>query len=149
MQSTACRANPLSYSQACDTFRAADRTAIGTGLGSPRLVSLNVLSPMPHGFVSEESTEHRPACIVDRLGHWASSEGGRIHVADDYSSIFGSDRVRCAVEKVFSDVGYLGVYRPRSGFPSSALSKRQFLLIPLSYSLAINFGAVAERGQGL
>jgi hypothetical protein len=68
MLNTTARANPLSHSTTCVTFRAAARTARRTGLGSPSLIDFDIPRPVPHGLpVAEHRAEAGPRCIEHRL----------------------------------------------------------------------------------
>lgn len=101
----------MPYSKSCDTFRAADCAAVGTGLGSESFVGLNISSPVPAGLVAELIAQHRPTRVEYGLGHLGFRELGRADVADDDNSIFASDLRGPLVKMVAPRVGDLGVDR--------------------------------------
>jgi len=93
MSNTALAAHPLSYSEVCDTFRAADCAAARTHLGCPSFVNLKVLGPVPYGFVAELTTKLRPACIEHGFGEAGTSQSGGVHIPDYNKSVLTNKAV--------------------------------------------------------
>jgi len=61
MPNTTAATAPLSHYEALSTLWAAAYTARGTDLRGESLVNLDVLTPVPHGFVVELGSKLRPA----------------------------------------------------------------------------------------
>ena len=130
MRSATVRANPVPHSKTCDTFRAADRTAVGTGLGSPSFVGLDVTRSVPAGFVFEHVAEHGPAGVEDGLCHPCFRKLGRIHIADDDQFIFTSDHGGPLMQMVAPRVGNIGVDRLGAPLVSGTLCDCKRGLVP-------------------
>ena len=115
----------MSHSETCDTFRAADYTAVRTGSGSVAFVNLAERGSVPAGFIAEHVPQHRPASIEDGLCHPALSERGRADVADSDKLIGANYISRRLVELMSSRMGNLGVDRLGAAFVACALERRQ------------------------
>ncbi|HWF97541.1 MAG TPA: hypothetical protein VN691_00005 [Steroidobacteraceae bacterium] len=83
MPNTTSAANPVPYYEALSTFWAAACTTRGTDLRGQSLVNLDVLSPVPHGFVAKLESKLRPAGIVDGLRQAGSGKPSGVNVTDD------------------------------------------------------------------
>lgn len=119
----------MPYSKTCDTFRASDHAAVGTGLGSPSLVGLDVTCSVPAGFVCEHVTEHRPAGIRDGLRHLRLLELGSVHIADDDKLVFAGDLGCRLMKMVTPGVGDLGVDSLDPTFITGALRDGKFTFV--------------------
>lgn len=149
MGRAAARTLPMSYSKILSAFRTADASAIGTGLGSPSFVGLNISRPVPNGFIAELVAERRPTGIENGLRHPRLSQLGSVHIANDDQTIFSGNSRRVFVKMMFSSVRDLGVDClhasgisrspgfPKVGFVSAVVLQRG------------DNNAVAARRQGL
>ncbi|HKJ60388.1 MAG TPA: hypothetical protein VKA94_00130, partial [Hyphomicrobiales bacterium] len=136
---SATRTLPASYSQACDTFRAASCTARRTGYGSPSFVGFIIPGSVPTGFVAELVAEHRPTGVKHGFSHPSFGELSGIHVTNDDQGVFPRDAGRRLVNLMFARVGDLGVDRADAALVSCALLDGKRRLI---------FSIVAKRGNG-
>lgn len=110
----------MPYSKTCDTFRAADCTAVGTGLGSPSLVDFEIPSSVPAGLVAELVLQHRPTRVENGLGHLRFREPRRTDIADDDEFVFASDLGGPLVEMMATRVGDLRVDRADAALVTGA-----------------------------
>ena len=74
MPSTTSATDPLSDYEALSTLWAAARSARGTDLRGKSLVNLDVLTPVPQGFIAEPRSKLRPAGIEYGFGQAGSAE---------------------------------------------------------------------------
>ena len=107
MPNTAHTTNPLSYSEAFSTFRAAECTARGTDLRGKSLVNLDVFGPVPNGLVAELGSKLRPAGIQNGLRHAGLGKSGSIHVADADAPVLPHEVGRQPMQEVLTAVGDL------------------------------------------
>lgn len=149
MRRTAIRTFPEPYSQSCDTFRAADCTAVRTGCGSPSFVGFNVARPVPAGLVAEHAAEHRPSGVKNRLGHPCLGERGAAHIANDDQSVFPRNHRGLLMEMVQPRVRNLRVDRSNTASVVSSRSARQRRLVPSIVLKVGNQFAVARCGKAL
>jgi hypothetical protein len=85
MYNTAAAASPLSYSQACDTFRprcAVIGTARRAGLGRTAFVHFFERGAVRNRFVTELVSEGRPGRVIDALCHPGSGKFRGGHIAN-------------------------------------------------------------------
>jgi hypothetical protein len=145
MASTTFNAGPFSYSQACDTFGAADCTAARAGLGSARFVD-DLENSLPRDrFIGQEVSEHAPANVDYRLGHPCLGELGAVRVTDEYVFEFLGQPRREFVQEVLAPVGHFGVERSHTANFVCSLSTRQLTLDSSIELLCLNLLA---RGKG-
>lgn len=103
----AALANPTSHSQTLQPFRAADYTAIGTGLGTPSLADFDKRSAPNGRFVPEHVFERCPAGVEDGLCHPRFHQLGRAHIANGDQAVLAHERSRNLVEVVAPSVCHL------------------------------------------
>ena len=144
---TAFRTHPLSYSEVCDTFGAADCAAARTDLGRESFVSLEIFGSVPEGFVAELRSKLRPACNENGLRHAGPGESRGVHVADYDKLVFTHEPGGQSVQKMLAGMGDLGVDGSGPQFSSRPLSASQPLSIPGQMSRIGDLLARRECGQ--
>ena len=147
MHSATFRTNPVPYSKPCDTFRPriGQGAAIRTGLGCITLVHFFKPCAMPNGLVRELSSEGRPTCIENGLGHSALGKPGSIYVAYCNVVKLAHDAGAEFVVKVVTAIRNLPVYRTHPApFARPLRGSQSGLSAPID-ALRLDFFA---RGQG-
>lgn len=139
----------MSYSKTCDTFRASDHTAVGTGLGSHSFVNFNKSRPVPSGFVSELRFQHSPTCVQNRLSHSGFCKLGRTDVADDDKCVFTSDFRGPLVEMVAPRIGDFSVDNSDASLVTRALGNSERRLVLAVVPQSGNNGAVCASSDSL
>lgn len=109
MRNTTFRASPTSYCQALQPPRAADCTAIRTGLRGKTLVHFLEPGTIPHGLVREICAEGRPTCVINRFRKMGFSKPCGIYIADGDVVKLSHDAGRELVKKIVPAIGNLGV----------------------------------------
>src|SRR5262249_5312043 len=100
MRSATVRTSPVPHSKACDTFRASDASAVGTGLGSPLQPADYDGMPVPQGFITELLPEHRPAGVEHGFCNPRLRQSGRVHVADNHTAMLAHEPRRFLMQKM-------------------------------------------------
>lgn len=149
MRHTAVMAFPMPYSQACDTFRAAESTALRTGCGSPSLVSLDIHRLPSGSFVTQHVPERRPTRIQDGFRHLGLSEAGCVHVANDDQAVFTRELCAGDVQLVATRIGDLGADCADAALVARALCCSERTLALTVMLQRWNARAVAACGKRL
>ena len=149
MLNTALRTHPLSYSEVCDTFGAAGCTAARTHLGGEALINLNVLGPVPYGFVAELGSKLRPAGIQDGLSQARSGKSGGVDVTDADARILAHEPCRELVQEVSTAIGDLGVKSPYAALVRRALCDGELLGVSREVSRVIDLLSCGNAHQML
>ena len=139
----------MPYSETCDTFRAADCTAVRTGSGSVSFVGFDVAGSVPSGFVFEHGTERGPASIKHGFCHPRLSQFGRAHIADNDQFVFASDPRGLLVKVVATSVGDLGVDRADAALVSGPLRNGKLCLVSAVVLEGGDAGAICADGERL
>ena len=139
----------MPYSETCDTFRAADCTAAGTGSGSVSFVGLDVAGSVPSGFVFEHAAERGPASVEYGFCHPRLGQFRRAHIADDDQFVFTSNPRGLLVKVVTPRVGDLGVDRLDASLVPGPLRNSKLGLVSAVVFERRNAGAVRADGQRL
>src|SRR5690348_3536827 len=92
MPSTTLATDPLSNYEALSTLWAAARSARGTDLRGKSLLNLDVLTPVPQGFVAELKSKLRPAGIEHGFAQAGSDQSAGTDIADADAPIFAPVR---------------------------------------------------------
>src|SRR5215470_8316781 len=121
MRSATVRTSPVPHSKACDTFRASDACAVGTGLGSPFLADDFESNSVPQGFIAELLPQHRPAGVEHGFCHPRLRQSGRVHVADNHTAMLAHKPRRFPMQKMLPAILRPGVQCSRTAFLSSPL----------------------------
>src|SRR5499427_10442342 len=100
MRSATLRTSPVPHSKACDTFRASDASAVGTGLGSPFLADDLESNSVPQGFIAELLPQHRPAGVEHGFCHPRLRQSGRVHVTDNHTAMLAHKPRRFLMQKM-------------------------------------------------
>ena len=106
---TAACAFPRPYRQTLSAFRAANCTAIRTGLGSHVFAGFDKSHSVPSGFVSEHDFERAPGCVRDRLCHLGLHQTGCAHITNNDSAELPNKLGGQLVQEIFSRIHDLGV----------------------------------------
>src|SRR5215467_5288181 len=130
MRSATVRTSPVPHSKACDTFRASDACAVGTGLGSPFLADDFESNSVPQGFIAELLPQHRPVGVEHGFCHPRLRQSGRVHVADNDTAMLAHELRRFLMQKMLPAILRPGVQCSRTAFLSSPLCQGQFRLVP-------------------
>ena len=138
---------PASYCETCDTFRAADASAIGTGLRSVSLVNLDTYGLPSGSLVPQHVAERRPAGIEHGFSHPRLGKLGGIHVADSDQVVFTSQSCAGDVELVLPGVCDLGVDRPDAELVAGSLSLGELCFVLPVMAKRRDLGSVAARGE--
>ena len=149
MRRATLRTIPVSYSETLQPSRAADCTAIKTGLGSQSFVDFNI-HRLPSGrFVPQHMTEGGPASIQYGLCHPRLGKLAGAHIADDDQGVLPSNLGGLFVKMVTPRVRDLGVDSADTDFVSGTLGLRQRCLIFAVVAERRNLRPVATRCQRL
>ncbi|XVN73012.1 hypothetical protein AAEX37_00064 [Oligella sp. MSHR50489EDL] len=128
MDRTAITANPLSYSQTCDTFRPrlGQCAASRAGLGGKRLIHFFVPCAIRNRLVRKHRFEGMPGCVVNAFRHPGFGEFSAADVANSDVIESPHDVRADLVQEVLPSVGDLGVDFRCQSLLSGALRLRQF-----------------------
>jgi hypothetical protein len=140
---------PVSYSQACDTFRAADASAFRAGLGSHSFVNFNKSRPVPSGFVRKLRFECSPSSIKYGFSHPRFDHLGRTYISDDDQFVFTSYPRRPFMKMMFSTVLNFGVDGCAAFLLASALSSRKLSGIFSYMARVVDNAAITQGRHGL
>jgi len=146
---SAVLAHPFPYCETLQPSRAAEASALGTGLRRKSLVSLYVGHAVPVGFVAEHPTEHRPASVEHALCERSPGETGGVHVADNDSGEAIDQSPRGDMQVVLPSIGNLGVDRLRSLLVTSPLRDGECGFLATVVSGVLDRLAVGHRGERL
>ena len=135
----------MSYSKLCDTFRAADCTAVRTRLGSPSLIDFNVTRPVPAGFIFEHVPQHRPTCIENGFSHPGLGKLCGADIADNDKLVFASYLSARFVELILAHIRNLGMDCLDAALVTRALCDGQHSLILAVVLQGRNSVTVAAR----
>ena len=149
MRSTTTRAIPVSYSKCAHTFRTAvgDYPAARTHLGSHTFGNDNETHPRPTGLISKHVSQHRPTSVKHGLCHACFRQFGRANISDRYKFIALHKFGRKLMQKMFADVGNLGMDCLDPCFVSGALLDGQLDFKAPIDPLNINCSPVTHCGQ--
>lgn len=117
--------SPPPHSKTCDTFRAADASAIGTGLGRPSFADHFKRCAGLKAFVLQHRSEHRPASIRNGLRHSRLLELSRVYIANDDAAVLAHNPRRVLMQEVTPAILCLRMQRTNAPLLSSALSQSQ------------------------
>jgi hypothetical protein len=149
MHRSALAACPFSHNQTLSAFRAAEATALGTGLGTVPLIPLYELCPVRYRFVAEHVSKERPARVRDGLRHLRALELGGIDITDHDERVEPHQGRRGDVVVVTSAPGNLPVDCASSALATSALRPGKSLCPRLGVTKILNRRAVRARRQRL
>lgn len=149
MNSSAAVTHPFSYSETCDTFRAAARTASRTCSGRSSFVGLNIRRPVLNSFVAEHRSERGPSCVENGLRHSRLRHGFSVHIADNDSLVFQHDLCRLFVQVMLSGVANLRVESSGTLLVASSLRNGELPLVCSKVFRVINLSAIGQRGKRL
>ena len=140
---------PFSYSETCDTFRAATRIARRTGSGSIPLIGNFKTYPVRNRFISEHVLEHCPADIRNGFCHFCLSKFGWAYIANNDPAIISYNFRRNLVQEILALISNFCMKRCYSFFLSISLPFSK-----IGFSSAIKLGhfdlaSVAQCGQRL
>lgn len=149
MPSTTATTAPGSYYEALSTLWAAARTACGTDLRGKSLINLDVLTPVPDGFVAKVRSKLRPAGIEHGFGQAGSGQSVRIDIADADAPVLAHEPCGQLVQKMLAAVRDLRMDGSRAWLTCSTLcdGERLFVLAVDAWGLDLLTGG--ERDQGL
>ena len=139
---------PHSLIQTWETFRARYATASGAGLGRKSLGHLNVLNPVPHGFIAEHFLEGVPACIGNGLCQRHLFQGRGFDVAHDDFSVTLHKRRRLLVKVMLARVLNLGMDGLDAAAISGALRGRQLSCVACRMTGVLDLATVRQGCQG-
>jgi hypothetical protein len=148
MPSTTATTDPLSHYEVLSTFWAAARTACGTDLRGQSLVNLDVLGPVPHGFVVELGSKLRPAGIEHGLGQAGSGQSTGIDIADADAPVLPDQSHRQPMQEMPATVRDLGVDGSHAGFVPGTLRDRECPLVFAVEPRCLDLFACGQRRQG-
>ncbi len=114
MPSTTTATNPLSDYEALSTLWATACSARGTDLRGESLIHLDVLGPVPRGFVAKLRSKQRPAGIEHGFGQAGSGQSGAIDVADADAPVLAHETRGQLVQEVLTAVRDPGVDGPNA-----------------------------------
>lgn len=142
---SAIAALPHSYFQTLSAFRAADASAVRTGLRAVPFVGLNVLSPVRNRFVAEHVAEHRPAGIAYGATRKRTLHGLAVHVTDDDPSKLAHEADRLLVQMMAARVRDLRRDSPCPAFLARSLRPGESRSAPIKMARVGDLGAIGER----
>lgn len=129
MMRTTLRTFPAPHSETCDTFRAAEASALRTGSGSVSLVNLDIHG-LPSGkFIPQHMPEHRPAGVGNGFSHPCLFELGGVHIADSDQTVFIRQFGTGDVKMMTASVSYLCMDSLSALFVAGPLSHGELSLI--------------------
>ena len=109
MEMTAITTRPFSYYETFSTFRAAEASALRTGLRRKRFVHFHVSCAVRNRLIAEHVAKGRPASIVDRLRHAGPGEPFGVDIANGDQIKVPGDAGRGFVQVVPAPILDLGV----------------------------------------
>src|SRR6185437_3560505 len=148
MPSTTSATAPLSDYEALSTLWAAACTARGTDLRGKSLVNLDVLGPMPCGFVVELGSKLRPAGIEYGLGQAGPGQSAGIDIADADAPILAHESLGQLVQEMLAAVRDLRMDGPHTQLASGALCDTERPLVLAIEARRLDLLARRERDQG-
>lgn len=141
----ATNASPFPYHETLSTFRAADESAIGTGLRASTFRHLGVCPSVRNRFVTEERPKSRPTCVIHGLRAVGFREPRGANVTDKDRPMLPNEACTELVKEVSSLVGGLGEAGPSETLFACPLCRTYFGCRVLKPSRHTGFLA---RGQG-
>ena len=142
-------ANPLSYSQTCDTFRPrlGQCTTSRAGLGGKRFIHFFVPCAIRNRLVRKHRFEGMPRCVINAFRHLGFGEFSAADVANSDVIESPHDVRTDLVQEVLPGVGDLGVNFRHKAFLSGPLRLRQFFFeLPKAPGM-LDLLAVGQRSQ--
>ena len=149
MPSTTSTTDPVPYYEVLSTFWAAACTARGTDLRGQMLINLEVLSPVPDGFVAELGSKLRPAGVEDGLRQAGSGESAGIDVADADAPILPHEPRGQLVQEMPATVRNLGVDGPHPQLAPSTLRDGELSLVSAVNAWRLDLFTRGKGGQRL
>jgi putative transposase len=137
----------MPHSQTCDTFRASDASAFGTGLGRQSFADDFERNAVPQGFVAELLPEHRPTGIEDGFCHPRLRQSGRVHITNDYAAVLKHKPRRVLMQEVFPAILYLRVQRRRTSLLTAPLRQRQPRFMASIEGWHFDLAAIRQCGE--
>lgn len=149
MMRTALRTFPAPHSETCDTFRAAEASALRTGSGSVSLVNLDIHG-LPSGkFIPQHMPEHRPAGVGNGFCHPCLFELGGVHIADSDQTVFSRQFGTGDVKMMTASIGDLGMDSLGAPTVAGPLSDSELLFVLPVVAKSGDFLPVAACGERL
>lgn len=124
---------PRSYSDPCDTLRASDASAIGTGSGRESFIDNYKRGLMPSGFIGKLRFQYSPTRIQNGFRHRGLCELSSTDVADANQIVFAGYSARLIMKMMPARIGDLGMDSSNAPLVACPLSNRQSILILRSF----------------
>ena len=149
MDRTALTANPLSYSQTCDTFRPrlGQCATSRAGLGGKRFIHFFIPCAIRNRLVRKHRFEGMPRCVVNAFRHLGLGEFSAADIANSDVIESPHDVRTGLVQEVLPGVGDLGVNLRRQSFLSGPLRLSQFFFKLPKASGMLDLLAVGQGGK--
>lgn len=149
MNRTALTANPLSYSQTCDTFRPrlGQCATSRAGLGGKRFIHFFIPCAIRNRLVRKHRFEGIPRCVVNAFRHPGLGEFSAADVANSDVIESPHDVRTGLVQEVHPGVGDLGVNLHYLSFLSGPLRLRQFFFKLSKAPGILDLLTVGQRSQ--
>ncbi|MGB6488236.1 MAG: hypothetical protein WBE91_15275 [Steroidobacteraceae bacterium] len=148
MPSTTAATDPLSYYEVLSTLWAAAHAARGTDLRGQSLINLDVLNPVPDGFVAELGSKPRPAGIEDGFRQAGSGESRGIDVADADAPILAYEPRGQLMQEVPATIRDFGLNGPDAGFVPGTLRDGERPLVSAIEARRLDLLARRKGRQG-
>src|SRR5690242_1689451 len=139
--------HPAPYSETCDTFRAADRSAVRTGSGSPFLIDLFERRAGRNRLVAQLVSQGRPARVSCGIRHAGSGDAGRVHIAHGDKVKVADKPRRQVMQEVTSRIDDARVNVRSLPFLSGALRLGKLTGEPLKIARVLNLLAGRKGRQ--
>lgn len=149
MHDTAVLTRPLSYSQACDTFRAAARTARRTGCGTVSFGDDFARCSCRNRLILEHRSQHGPAGVVNGLRHPRFAQLGRADISDNDPVVSLHQLGGDLVQEILSLVGDLRRNGAGTSLLLAALVQRKLSFGAPVKSRNLDLVAVGQCGERL
>jgi hypothetical protein len=100
---------PSSYSKTFPALRASAAVTYAAGLGGKRFVDFLEPHACVSAFIRQHGSERTPPRIEHRLGLSGLRQSGRVHVANEHSTVAIGHTGTQFVQEIFPPVGHFGV----------------------------------------
>lgn len=122
-------------------------TARGTDLRGKSLINLDVLTPVPQGFIAKLGSKLRPAGIEHGFGQAGSGQSVRIDIADADAPVLAHEPRGQLVQEMLATVRNLRVDGPHPRLASGALCSGERPLEPAVDSWGLDLLTRRQRDQ--
>lgn len=137
----------MPHSETFQPFRAAEASALGTGLRGPSFVGFDIHRLPSGSLVPQHVPERGPARVQNGLRHSGFRKLRRVHISDDDQSIGVRQPFAGDVKVMFSRIGDLRLNGAGDLLPTGALGFPECAFVLPVVPQRRDFGSVAASGE--